>query len=358
VAAGAIAYPVRHPRWSLTYAGANITADISAMVTEINYSDKVSHHSDELEVTLEDRDRRWQGPWFPTRGDVVTLQIGYDDGELMNCGDFQVDELELKGPPDTMHLKCIAAGITPSIRTPRSAAYESQTLIQVANTIAARQGITVTAGPQNLNVTWMRLTQRNETDLHFLRRLAQAHGYDFSIRGTQLVFYSRTALEAQAPVMTVTRGSSVPSPLPLPQQSGRGSALRAGLLAKSFEFKTRTQHIYGSASVAYQNPATKQLIVTSMQDASAPTGDDLHIVTRMENPQQAQLKVQSALHDANMLQVTGCVETEGTVLLVAGVNIGIQGFGNYDGTYHIQSSKHRLERSSGYTTEIQVRKLG
>src|SRR5216683_1310321 len=350
--ASALSYPVRHPRWVLTYAGANISADVSGMVTEIGYTDKVAQSSDEVEVTLEDRDRRWQGPWFPVRGDVVTLLIGYDGEQLLNCGDFQVDELELKGPPDTFHLKCIAAGITPSIRTPRSAAYESQTLLQVAQTIAQRHGMTVTGAPQSINVTWARLTQKHETDLHFLRSLAQAHNYDFSIRGKQIIFYSRTKLERAASILTISRGSQNPHPSLSRKGAGEGQ-----ILAKSFEFKTKTQQIYKSASVAYQNPAAKKLIAASANDASAPTGDDLHIVTRCENPQQAQLKAASALHDANMLQVTGRVEMEGTTLLVAGVNVAMKGFGVVDGTYHIESSKHRLERSSGYTTEIEVRRL-
>src|SRR2546430_2248812 len=108
-AASPISYPVRHPRWELTYAGQNITARITGMATEITYSDTTgAHHhgrgrhkaaeTDELEIVLEDRDRRWQGPWYPQLGDVVTLQIGYDGEErMLDCGDFQVDELELKG---------------------------------------------------------------------------------------------------------------------------------------------------------------------------------------------------------------------------------------------------------------------
>jgi phage protein D len=126
---------------------------------------------------------------------------------------------------------------------------------------------------------------------------------------------------------------------------------------KSFEFKTRTQQIYKSASVAYQNPVAKQLIAASSQDSSAPTGDDLHIVARCENPVQAQLKARSALHEKNKDQVSGRVELEGTTLLVAGVNIAMQGFGTFDGTYHIESSKHRLDRNSGYATEVEMRRL-
>jgi uncharacterized protein len=93
--ASATSLPVRHPRWVLNYAGQNITAGVTTMATEISYKDKVEHLSDEVEVTLEDRDRRWQGPWFPVRGDLVELFIGYDGEELLDCGDFQVDELEL-----------------------------------------------------------------------------------------------------------------------------------------------------------------------------------------------------------------------------------------------------------------------
>jgi uncharacterized protein len=345
MAAGAIAYPVKQPYWVLTYAGQNITTDVSAMAIEISYSDRNAHshrrrhhnesEADELEVTFEDRDRRWQGPWFPQRGDLVGSMVGYHSvGNLLNCGIFQVDELELKGPPDTFHLKCIAAGITSSLRTPRSAAYESQTLLQVAQTVAARHQLTVTGLPQDINVSWSRITQNEENDLQFVRRLALQHGYDFAVRGTQLVFYSRTALEQAQPVTTIMRTQ-----------------------VTSFEFQQRTQATYQSSSVAYQDPVTKQLIAVSSQDPTVPTGDDLHIVTRCETPQQAQLKAQSALHDANMRQVTGRLEMEGTTLLVAGVNLNIQGFGNFDGTYHIESSKHRLERSSGYTTEIEIRQL-
>lgn len=346
MAASPRVYPVRHPRWILTYAGTNITADVSGMVIEIEYSDSSgAHHqgrgrksmaeTDGLEIELEDRDRRWQGPWFPTRGDTVTLQIGYDGETLMNAGDFEVDELELKGPPDTMHMKCIAAGITPNLRTPRSAPYENQTLVQIANIIASKHGYSVTGAPQDINVAWARITQNQETDLGFLRRLALEHGYNFSVRGKQLVFYSLTRLEGQAPVLTIQRTQ-----------------------VKDFTFKKKTQEIYKTATVAYHNPATKGLVAAQYKDAAAPTGDDLYVTERAENADQASLKARSILHEANKYEMTGTLRLEGTSLLVAGVTVGLQGFGQaISGTYLIESSKHQLNRESGYETEIEIRQL-
>lgn len=345
MAAGAVSYPVRHPRWSLTYAGKDITLDVSAMMMELTYSDGHAHsddrpharsraEGDSLEVTFEDRDRRWQKQWFPTRGDLVGALIGYSDSRLLDCGIFQVDELELQGPPDTFHFRCIAAGIKPSLRTPRSAGYENQTLLQVANTVAQRHRLTVVDAPKTVNVTWQRLTQSKETDLHFLRRLALAHDYDFAIRGSQLVFYSRTALEEKPSVLTVKRTQ-----------------------VKTFEFSQKTQGIYASASVAYHDPTTKKLVTGAATDDAVPTGDDLHIVARSENANQAQAKAAAALHDANMMQVSGRLQMEGTTLLVAGINLTISGFGNFDGDYHVETSKHQIDRENGYATEVEIRQL-
>ncbi|MBV8453687.1 MAG: hypothetical protein JOZ29_15660, partial [Deltaproteobacteria bacterium] len=149
-----------------------------------------------------------------------------------------------------------------------------------------------------------------------------------------IIFYSRTALEQMAPVATVLRTQ-----------------------VKSFEFKSQTKDIYKTASAGYQNADQKQLIAAGYSDSTAPTADDRSVITRIEKPDAATLKAQSALHDKNKDQFTSRIEAEGTVLLVAGVNITIQGFGAFDGKWHVMSSRHRLERSSGYTTEIEAREI-
>src|SRR5258708_8965106 len=200
-------YSVRHPHWLLSYAGKNISADVSKMVIEITYTDHESHLSDEIEVQLEDRDKRWQGPWYPSQGDSLNLQIGYADEPLLPCGNFEIDELELDGGAggDIFHIKGIGAGITPSLRTPLSAGYENQTLLQVAKIIAARHRLGVSRSPTALNLQFVRVTQNNETDLTLLPRLALRFHYHFSLRGTTLVFYARKQLEQAPTVHTVSR---------------------------------------------------------------------------------------------------------------------------------------------------------
>jgi hypothetical protein len=285
---------------------------------------------------LEDHEKRWQGPWAPTEGDQVNLMIGYMGDPLLPCGDFQIDDLSLSGPPDILRMRCLSTYITPAMRTPNSAGYESQTLEQIASTVASKYGLIVLGADGSTSLTFARITQRQETDLAFLRRLAWAHNYDFTIRGKQLVFYSRKSLEEAAPVATI---------------------LRDDLLR--FDFRLKTHKTYKAAEVSYQFPETKQLVTQTINSpADTPTGDTLKLVVRCENGQQANLKATSALHSRNMVRTTATLTAVGATVYAAGNNVAISGFGFNDGKYLIGNARHRLERPTGYTTELEMRRIG
>jgi phage protein D len=333
--AALLTYHVRSPQWLLNYKGVNITADISQMVLGVTYTDHLSGLAGEIEVELEDHEKRWQGSWYPQEGDLVNLMIGYQGEPLLPCGDFQVDDLELEFPPDTFRLRCLAAFVTPAMRTRNCAGYENQTLVQIATGIAAIYNLEMITAPGLTSLTFARVTQARETDLEFLHRLARAGNYDFTIRGGRMVFYARRALETQPAAVSVSRADLL-----------RGA------------FRSKTHHIYRGAQVSYQDPASKQLLTQAIDMTPTPaSGDDLKIVTRCENGQQALLKSQSALHAANMLQTTARLELPGNPALSAGNTIALNGFGANDGVYLIESARHRVTPAAGYTTEIQGRRV-
>jgi hypothetical protein len=295
----------------------------------------VDGSSGALEIELEDHEKRWQGPWEPTEGDQVNLMIGYVGDQLLPCGDFQVDDLSLSGPPDVFQMRCLSTYITPAMRTPNSAGYESQTLEQIASTIASKYGLTVISDGSSANLTFARITQCRETDLAFLRRLAWAHNYDFTIRGEQLVFFSRTSLEQSASVATI---------------------LRSDLLR--FDFRLKTHRTYKAAEVSYQFPETKQLLTQTISaPLDTPTGDTLKLVVRCENGQQANLKATSALHSRNMVRATATLTAVGSTVYAAGNVVTVSGFGFNDGSYLIENARHHLERATGYTTDLEVRRV-
>lgn len=332
--ASAFAHRVRSPRWVLNYEGANITAEISRMVVGINYVDYLSDLSGEVEVTVEDHERRWQGPWYPVLGDRLNLMLGYHGAALLPCGDFQVDELELTGPPDTFTLRCLAAYITPAMRTANSVGYENRTLLEIAESIAGKYGLSVTSAPEVSDVSFARVTQKHESDLVFLKRLAREHDYDFTVRGATMVFYSRGALEQMPPVATLTRSD-----------------------VEEFEFRNRTHRIYRAAQVAYQDPMSKALISQGTVNSSVPSGDHLKLAVRCENAQQALIKAQAALHAQNMLFTEAVIVAPGSIVFATGSNLALSNFGEFDGTYLICGASHKLDRKSGYRTQLEMRRV-
>ncbi len=332
--ASPIALSVRAPTWMLTYRGVDITAATASMLRRISYTDYLSEFSGEVELVIEDHLQKWQSSWYPTLGDEVSLAIGYRNEDLLPCGNFQIDQLELVGPPDTFTIRCLAAFITPAMRTRISLGYEDQTLMSIVQTIAAKYGLVVISAPDD-DFLFERITQKYESDLAFLKRLAFEHGFDFTIRGSSLVFYSQTSLESVAPVRTITRED-----------------------LETFEFHNRTHSTYGSAQVAHHDPNTKALIIQSVvATEQIATSDVLKIVTRCENGQQALLKAEASLQSHDMVLTEANLIMPGSIAMAAGNTVQLSGFGAFDGKYLTTVAQHRIERSTGYTTRLEVSRV-
>ena len=72
---------------------------------------------------------------FDTSGASFTsakLTVTIED---LKCGVFEIDEINLSGPPDVVTIRGMATGIVNSLRTKKSDAHESKTLKQIAEKV-------------------------------------------------------------------------------------------------------------------------------------------------------------------------------------------------------------------------------
>jgi len=143
---GAFSLPAGMPRsrCSVRYAQRDVTREISAHLLSLTYTDYLTGQSDELEIELEDVDGRWRGPWYPGKGDSLTVALGWQGQDLIQVGTFQIDEIEFAGGPGTVSIRALAAHIGQPLRTIEHVAYENTTLDKVASRIAARHGLQLT----------------------------------------------------------------------------------------------------------------------------------------------------------------------------------------------------------------------
>ena len=83
-------------------------------------------------------------------------------------------------------------------------------------------------------------------------------------------------------------------------------------------------------------------------------GDTLKITSRCENKQQAILKAKAAMSKGDR-GIEGTIELIGNQYLVAGINIELKGIGHFSGKYHISQAKHKIDKSAGYKTALEVK---
>lgn len=131
--------------FKVMYQGQNITADISNSLISLDYTDNVKDKADELEITLDDTEKKWRNEWAPKKKDVITASVGFP-GNMLECGTFEVDEKTIDGPPCTIKIRAVANGATKTTRTKNSKAHEGKTLRQIAQSICDTHGYTLDVG--------------------------------------------------------------------------------------------------------------------------------------------------------------------------------------------------------------------
>ena len=332
---------VPHPVFILTYGQKNITNDITPYVLSVTYTDYLTGKSDELEVVLEDTDGRWIDAWYPGKSDTLSLALGYDGEALLPCGKFVIDEIEFERPPSIVTIKALSAGVDRSLRTRKSAPFENTTLASIAMRIAKRNKLTLTGKIRHIPIA--RITQFQEEDIRFLARLGTEYGYVFKVVGDRLVFTERDDLHDGQAVASL-----------------RDSDLKTVRLAD------KIKGVYSTAKGKYQDASNRKLVSYEMkadgqvaQQGKRSTGsetsaDTLKFSGRASSRSTMQVKAQAALNRANRNKTSGTMTVVGNPRLVAGNTVELLNMGKLSGKYLVESARHSIDRSGGYTTEIEV----
>lgn len=332
---------VPQPKFTVLYNGKNITSDISKYMLSLTYTDKTEGESDEIEIEVEDVDALWQNKWYPEKGAKLTVTI-----DSLKCGVFEIDEIELKGPPDTVSIRGVATGITKSLRTKKSDAHEKKTLRQIAEKVAQRNGLTLQDADSIPDISFDRVSQNQETDLGFLKRVARAHGVVFSVRENVMTFMSIYTLEKQPPAFTISKGD-------ISEYSIKDKA--DGMVKSA---KVKSKNMKANESVETDLAFQQYLAENPDYSSDGVENDDSYVDhSRTENKQQAESKAKAIMHLSASNQQQGNFGFQGRPEAVGGVNLTITGFGKLSGKWHIKQSKHSIDKSTGWKVEIEAKRL-
>lgn len=159
-----------HPEFKIVANGTDITPLIADRLISLSVTDERGDKSDTAVIEIDNRARLVAVP--PT-GATLETWLGYRETGMARLGVFTCDEIELSGPPDMLTIEGKAADMGKSLKAPKTRSWDAMTLGGIVSTIAGEHGLAPKTAEALAATAYEHLDQTDESDLHFLTRLAR-----------------------------------------------------------------------------------------------------------------------------------------------------------------------------------------
>jgi phage protein D len=330
----------RRAELQISYNNINISADLQPHLKSWTFTDNLSGQADDLQITLEDREFLWSGPWMPEKGATVKAKIYRQNWEQegkadeLDLGLFEIDEPEISGPPSIATIKAISVPESSSLRgEDKDRAWEKTKLSIIAKDITGKAGVSLFYDTVE-DPEYDRIEQAQQSDLAFLQKLCIDAGLALKVSDTQVIIFDEFKYEQQVPIDTIVKGQA---------------------RIKNYFGRTTLSGLYKSCRVDYHDADKKSSIKYEFAPPNPPkTGRVLVINERVASVAEAERLAKKKLREANKEGMTFSITLMGDIKFLAGLTINLSGWGAFDGKYIITQATHGQQ--SGYETRLEMRK--
>lgn len=320
---------------------------ISGGWATISYGGKTAYVSaDYIEPVGEEQapQKQQQGPSTVLKIQGVIVRENWNgDGKdvLLDCGRFELDTVDVSGPPAVVVLKATSLPFTSQIRqTEKTKAWEGYTLSGIANETARANGMTCLYLSAN-DPYYERVEQYKTSDIAFLAQLCHDAGISLKVTNNILVLFDQAEYEAKGAVFTIKRG--------------------AGGYEKYKLDISSADTLYSSCRVSYVDPATGKCIegVAKVEDYDADSKNDqqLEVTAKVATAAEAKALAEKRLRLHNKYTRSAIFTIPGNPNATAGVTVMLEGWGGWDGKYIIRQAVHTVDSSGGYSTKVKLRRV-
>jgi uncharacterized protein len=331
------------PTFTIQVDGQDRSEILAQRLLSINLTDNSGGEADTLELAFDDsHDETLLGGAIemPRKGAVLALSLGYIETGVLPMGTFVVDETELSGPPDTLLVRARSGDLrgAPDSRwkAQKTRSHRDTTVGAIVARIAGEHATAAVVEESFKGRTITHIDQTNESDLHFLTRVARREGAIFTLKGgtsgTKAIFAKsgspRSASGAEPSTVTLTRSQLINWRMTLATRDAHGS-----VIAK-WRDKTKAKVEFVTAGLG---DPKRTLRTVHDSAASAQRAADAEL-DRLSRAAKGALSL-TLVGDSNL--------AAGTRMSVSGVRTSI------DGAWVVKTVTHNLDwAGGGFTSAI------
>lgn len=320
----------------ISYERINITDDIARDIKTFSYTDIASGKSDAISIVVQDEERKWMNGWSPEKGDHISAKAIFSDwtGEgdtwEMYCGEFEVDDVSMSGPPNECNIGAVS--IPRSIafnEEERTKNWENITVREIAAEISGRAGIEFIYEADEIFIE--SLEQDKQTDCKFLYSICEKYGLAMKVFAERIVIFDEARYEALEPVTTLCYEDFI-----------------------KYNYNSTLAGTYTGAKIAYSDPGTGEDHIVMVG-----SGDRImEINEAADSAADAQKKAIAALNNANKKDTTLTGTIRARKELYASCCVNITGFGNPDGLYYLDEMVTKIRGSGASQQTLTMHLIG
>lgn len=256
--------------------------------------------------------------------------------EVLDCGQFELDNVTVDGPPNTMTIKATSLSYTNAIRqTEKSKSWENVTLSQILEFITKKSGMGYMF-ISSKNPKYTRVEQYRQSDIAFLSRLCHNAGCSLKVTSNIVVIFDQAEFE----------------------QNPEIKRIRFGEEYTKYRLTTNENDNYTSCRVYCTKPSGEVITATVyVEDYKEDDNNNqcLEIRQNVDSIAEAENLAYKMLRLHNKYEFEASFTFPGDPELTAGSVVVLENFGAWNGRYVIKQAKHTLSHS-GYSTQISLRK--
>jgi len=300
------------PIYVLVVNGADVTTKMYENSASMSYTDTDGAEADTLDIKI---DGYWDIVQFDDRAE---LWLGYASNNVWHVGTFTVQSVSVSAFETT--IKATSADFNNSLKEKQNKTHKNKTIKKIVEEIATKRGLKARC---DIDSSIEYIHQNNESDIHFLTRIAKDSNAIFKIKKDELVFINRDNTNTHT--------------IDIAETFGNGPELT---------FNNRT--IYGSGKAQYWDTQNNKWVKVSV-GSGKPI---IKIDDYFESESEARRVIESKLKNANRAKVSGRLSIYG-MDIVAGNKLKLVGDKRFDDMeFTIKRVTHSIN-GSGFVTALE-----